>query len=62
VVAIALLKSSRMANIDEQAATEELARAAHLAARAEELTRIAEALRLEAKRIEKDAGDLVAPS
>ena len=51
----------RMAKIDEQAATEELARAAHLTARAEELTRIAEELKLEAKRIADDAGDLLAP-
>jgi hypothetical protein len=51
-----------MAQIDQKAAREELKKAAHLKARAEELVEIAEDLQEDAARHEHDALDLVAPA
>jgi hypothetical protein len=50
-----------MAQIDEQAAMEELKRATRLKAKAEELLEIADDLQEEAERHEHDAMDLIAP-
>ena len=51
-----------MAEIDKRAALEELKKAAHLKAKAEELGTIADELREEAERHEHDALDLMAPA
>ena len=51
-----------MAEIDKRAALEELKKAAHLKAKAEELGNIADELREEAERHEDDALDLMAPA
>ena len=51
-----------MAQIDKHAALEELKRAAHLKAKAEELSNIADELVAEAERHEDDALDLIAPA
>jgi hypothetical protein len=51
-----------MAQIDKQAALEELKRAADLKAKAEALSNIADVLVEEAERHENDALDLIAPS
>ena len=50
-----------MAQIDRQAAREELRQAAHLKARAEELVDIADELKQQAERHEDMAADLTAP-
>ena len=51
-----------MAQIDKQAALEELKKATQLKAKAEELSNIADELVKEAERHEDDAMDLIAPS
>lgn len=50
-----------MAQIDKQAAQEELKKASRLKAKAEELVEIADELQQEAERHEQDALDLIAP-
>jgi hypothetical protein len=50
-----------MAQIDKNAALDELRQAAHLKARAEELIDIADELEEQAERHEHDALDLIAP-
>jgi hypothetical protein len=51
-----------MAGIDEEAAAEELDRAVHLKAQAEDLLRIAADLEREARDHEHNARDLLAPA
>ncbi len=50
-----------MAKIDEEAAEQELATAARLNERADELAETSDELRQEASRLEQAADDLVAP-
>ena len=50
-----------MAQVDQEAAAEELDRAAKLKAQADELIKIAADLELEARDHERDASDLIAP-
>ena len=50
-----------MAQVDEQAAVEELKKVSRLKARAEELVEIAGELQEEAERREHDAQELIAP-
>jgi hypothetical protein len=50
-----------MAQIDEQAALDELKKASRLKAKAEELVEIADELQQDAERHEQDALDLIAP-
>jgi hypothetical protein len=50
-----------MARVDQQAAQEELHKAARLNEKADELVEVAEQLKEEAQRLERDAESLVAP-
>jgi endonuclease III len=55
-------ENTTMAQIDEQAAREELEQASQLRAKAEQLIEIADELHQQADSHEQDAQDLIAPS
>jgi hypothetical protein len=55
-------ETTTMDQIDKQAALDELKKAAHLKAKADELGDIADELEQEAERHEHDAMDLIAPT
>jgi hypothetical protein len=55
-------ESTTMAQIDQQAAREELKEASQLRAKAEQLLEIADALHQQAESHEQDAVDLIAPA